>query len=65
MLARLREILDDNVVGPVEDRLARAWEVLIGAGGESKEYTEEKYAESQQVFEDMKGGAYEKVKGEL
>ncbi|KAJ3913211.1 hypothetical protein F5877DRAFT_93287 [Lentinula edodes] len=65
MLARLKEILDDNVVGPVEDRLARAWEVLKGAGGESKEYAEEKYAESQQVFEDMKGGAYEKVKGEL
>ncbi|KAJ3780510.1 hypothetical protein GGU11DRAFT_721244 [Lentinula aff. detonsa] len=65
MLARLKEVLDDNVVGPVEDRLVRAWEVLKGAGGDSQEYAEEKYGDSQRVFEDMKGRAYEKVNGEL
>ncbi|KAJ3774328.1 hypothetical protein FB446DRAFT_844094 [Lentinula raphanica] len=65
MYARLKEILDDNVVGPVEDRLAKAWEVLQGAGGNTQKYAEDTYAESQKVLEDMKDRASQKVHVEL
>ncbi|KIK52733.1 hypothetical protein GYMLUDRAFT_179817 [Collybiopsis luxurians FD-317 M1] len=62
---RLKEVLDENVVGPVEDQLAKVWEVLKGSSGDAQEYVGEKYDGAQAAFEDKKDRAYEKVKGEL
>ncbi|KAF5374052.1 hypothetical protein D9757_010728 [Collybiopsis confluens] len=61
MLNRLKDVLDSNVVGPVEDQLAKVWEVLKGSSGDAKEYAGEKYEDSQAAFEDKKERAYEKT----
>ncbi|KAJ3889983.1 hypothetical protein GG344DRAFT_50572 [Lentinula edodes] len=73
---RLKEILDDNVIGPVEVRLARVWEVLVGSKKDTEGYVHEKYAQgnnyagkkandASDVYEDKKAKAYAKANGEM
>ncbi|KAE9396091.1 hypothetical protein BT96DRAFT_922351 [Gymnopus androsaceus JB14] len=64
MLNRLKEILDENVVTPVEDQMAKVWEVLRGTSGDAQEYAGDKYDDAQAAFgqgKHKKG----KVEGEL
>ncbi|KAJ3847848.1 hypothetical protein EV368DRAFT_76511 [Lentinula lateritia] len=73
---RLKEILDDNVIGPVEVQLARVWEVLVGSKKDTERYVNEKYVQgnnyagekvndASNVYEDKKAKAYAKVNGEM
>ncbi|GAW09501.1 hypothetical protein LENED_011658 [Lentinula edodes] len=72
----LKEILDDNVIGPVEVQLARVWEVLVGSKKDAEGYVHEKYVqrdgyarkkvdEASDVYEDKKAKAYAKANGEM
>ncbi|KAJ3726770.1 hypothetical protein C8R42DRAFT_573822 [Lentinula raphanica] len=73
---RIKEILDDNLIGPVEDRLTRVWELLVGPKKTTEAYASEKYAEGKtfadekmddasDVYEAKNSHAYEKVQGEM
>ncbi|KAJ3862102.1 hypothetical protein EV359DRAFT_74366 [Lentinula novae-zelandiae] len=73
---RLKEILDDNVIGPVEAQLARVWEVLVGSKKDAEGYVHEKYVQgdnyagkkvndASDVYEDKKAKAYAKANGEM
>ncbi|KAJ4473059.1 hypothetical protein J3R30DRAFT_759691 [Lentinula aciculospora] len=73
---RLKDILDDNVIGPVEEQLNKVWEVLVGTKkdteayanekyGEGKDYAEKKGDDAYHVYEEKTGKAYAKVNGEM
>lgn len=73
---RLKEILDDNVIGPVEVQLAKVWEVLVGSKKDAEGYVHGKYVqgdhyagkkvtEASDVYEDKKTKAYAKAEGEM
>ncbi|KAJ4465415.1 hypothetical protein C8J55DRAFT_482114 [Lentinula edodes] len=73
---RLKEILDDNVIGPVEVQLAKVWQVLGGSKKDAEGYVHEKYVQgdtyagkkvndASEAYEDKKVKAYAKANGEM
>ncbi|KAF5390864.1 hypothetical protein D9757_004490 [Collybiopsis confluens] len=73
---RIKEIVNNNLISPVEDQLNRVWEVLLGTKKDTEDYAEEKYTkgkvnahkkakDADQLYEEKKAHAYEKVKGEM
>lgn len=40
MINRIKDILDENVLGPVEERVNWVWEVLVGSAKGSEEVVE-------------------------
>ncbi|KAJ3783435.1 hypothetical protein GGU11DRAFT_574870 [Lentinula aff. detonsa] len=73
---KIKEILDDNLIGPVEDQLNRLWEMAAGTRKNTEGYANEKYVQGKHfpdqkgddasgAFEEKKSKAYAKVNGEM
>ncbi|KIK56586.1 hypothetical protein GYMLUDRAFT_1012615 [Collybiopsis luxurians FD-317 M1] len=76
IINRIKEIVNDNVIFPVVEQLNRVWEALVGTKKDTEQYTGEKYAkgkgyadkkakDANDLYEEKKENAYEKVKGEM
>ncbi|KIK56582.1 hypothetical protein GYMLUDRAFT_229987 [Collybiopsis luxurians FD-317 M1] len=76
IINRIKEIVNDNVIFPVEEQLSRVWEALLGTKKDTERYAGEKYAkgkgyadkkakDANDLYEEKKANAYEKVKGEM
>ncbi|KIK56576.1 hypothetical protein GYMLUDRAFT_247618 [Collybiopsis luxurians FD-317 M1] len=74
MINGIKEIVNNNVLSPVEEQLNRVWEVLVGTKKGTEQYAGEKYIQGDDyvykkakdttnLYGEKKTKAYEKVKG--